>query len=191
MTGINNVLARIEEIQKMTEQFQPIQFQENNQVKNKDFNQYMNDAVNQTAATPKAENVSSSQNASIMDMIKEASQKYKVPETLIQSVIKQESAFNPFAVSKAGAQGLMQLMPETAKELGVKDVFNPKENINGGTKYLRELLNKFDGNVPLSLAAYNAGPKRVMDSGGIPNIKETKNYVKKVFNNYQKSLNMK
>ncbi|MDH4128212.1 MAG: lytic transglycosylase domain-containing protein, partial [Spirochaetota bacterium] len=91
----------------------------------------------------------------------------------------------------AGAKGLMQLMPQTAKEYGVKNIFDPKENIFAGTKHFKDLLNRFNDNIPLSLAAYNAGINRVIKAKGIPNIEETKNYVKNVINNYQKIKDLK
>ncbi len=116
-------------------------------------------------------------------IIKKASEKYGVPEKLIKSVIKQESNFNPTAVSIKGAKGLMQLMPETAKKLGVKDIFNPEENINGGTKYLRDMLDRFDGDIVNALAAYNAGPEKVEKYSGVPDYRETKNYIKNILKN--------
>lgn len=122
----------------------------------------------------------------IENVSKEVSAKYKVEITpnLVKSVIKQESGFNPEAKSHAGAEGLMQLMPATAKEVGVFNSFNPYQNLKGGVTYLGKMLDKFDGNLHKALAAYNAGPKAVERYGGIPPYTETQNYVESIMQDY-------
>jgi membrane-bound lytic murein transglycosylase MltF len=109
-----------------------------------------------------------------------ASQAYQLPFNLIKAVAKAESDFNPNIVSHSGAQGLMQLMPSTAKALGVTDAFDPEQNIMGGAKFLRQMLDRFNGDTKLALAAYNAGPYAVKKYGGIPPYTETQKYVPKV-----------
>ncbi|MDI3542782.1 MAG: hypothetical protein PWP57_385 [Candidatus Atribacteria bacterium] len=113
------------------------------------------------------------------DLIKEYAQKYQLDYRLAKRVVEVESNFNPNAVSPRGAMGLMQLMPQTCRDLGVQDPFNERENLEGGMRYLRDLLNQF-GSLPLALAAYNAGPSRVNEYGGIPPFPETQDFVKKV-----------
>ena len=116
--------------------------------------------------------------------IREAASLYQIPEALVRAVIRVESNFDPRAVSRANAQGLMQLIPATAERMLVSDPFDARENVLGGTRYLRVLANMFNGNLQLTLAAYNAGEGAVLRYGGIPPYEETRLYVTKVLQYY-------
>ncbi len=122
----------------------------------------------------------------VRDQIQRASRRYRLDPLLVEAVITVESAFDRWAVSKKGAQGLMQLMPETARDLAVADPFDPAANIDGGARYLRRLLDRFAGDLELALAAYNAGPSRVQAAGRIPPIPETRRYVREVLATYRR-----
>ncbi len=117
--------------------------------------------------------------------IRNAAARYGIPEQLITAVIRAESGFNPRAVSRKGARGLMQLMPETASVLGVRDSFDPRENIDGGVRHLRGLLERFANDLTLALAAYNAGEQAVVAYRGIPPFPETRQYVSRVLEFFQ------
>lgn len=114
------------------------------------------------------------------DSVRHAASAHNVDPALVRALIHAESAFNPQALSHKGAQGLMQLMPGTAKELGVANALDPKQNISGGTQYIAQLLKQFNGNIKLATAAYNAGPNAVKKYNGIPPYKETEVYVERV-----------
>jgi soluble lytic murein transglycosylase-like protein len=119
-------------------------------------------------------------------VVNEASDRYQLDPDLVNSVIKAESGFNARAVSPKGAQGLMQLMPGTASELGVGNVFDPEANVDGGTKYLRELMERYNFDMVKALAAYNAGPQRVEQYGGVPPYYETRAYVARIVKDFNK-----
>ena len=121
----------------------------------------------------------------IENLINKYAQKNNLDPDFIKAVVKQESGFNPDAKSKCGAMGLMQLMPQTAKGLGVIDAFDPEQNIDGGTRYLKSMMNRFNNDPKLALAAYNAGPAAVQKYGDIPPYRETQNYVKNILSSYE------
>ena len=121
------------------------------------------------------------------DLIAPAAAKYALDPNLVTAVIWAESSGDPKAVSTKGASGLMQLMPGTARDMGVSNVLDPSQNINGGSRYLREMLDRHDGDLSLALAAYNAGPEAVRKYGGIPPFEETQNYVGKVMRAYERA----
>jgi soluble lytic murein transglycosylase-like protein len=123
-------------------------------------------------------------NSEVDKAINEAARRHQVDPNLVRAVIKVESNFNPRAVSPKGAMGLMQLMPATARSLNVKNPFDPAQNVDAGVRHLKTLLNNFKGNVPLSLAAYNAGEKAVLKHNRVPEFAETKSYVRQITNIY-------
>jgi len=119
-------------------------------------------------------------------IIKKAAARYEIDPALVKAIIMAESNYNPRAVSKMGARGLMQLMPATAEALGVEDSFNPEHNIHAGVRYFRQLLDRFDGNIEFALAAYNAGSRKVRKYNGIPPYRATQIYIEKVFVYYER-----
>lgn len=121
----------------------------------------------------------------IDNLIEKYSNKNGLDKDFVKALVKQESGFNPNATSKCGAMGLMQLMPTTAQGLGVSNAYDIEENIAGGTRYLKSMIDRFNGDEKLALAAYNAGPNAVKKYGGIPPYQETQNYVKNVLNIYE------
>jgi len=121
------------------------------------------------------------------DLVEAAAKRYNMDADLITSVIAVESNFDPKAVSRKNARGLMQLLPETAAQLGVKNIDDPAENIDAGTRYLRDLLQKYNNDLALALAAYNAGPDKVQQYGRVPPYAETISYVRRVKRGYEKT----
>jgi soluble lytic murein transglycosylase-like protein len=134
-----------------------------------------------TASLPPARST-----ANVADAVSAASDRYRLDPDLLNSVIRAESGFNPHAVSRKGAQGLMQLMPETASKLGVPNAFDPEANVDGGTRYLRELLERYNFDLIKALAAYNAGTKRVEQYHGVPPYQETRHYVASIVRDFNR-----
>ena len=136
-------------------------------------------------ATPLKKPISSSNTPSAyIDIIQSACMRHGVDPALVHAVVKVESNFNPYALSRKGAMGLMQLMPQTAADMNVRNSFNPNDNVDGGVKYLRYLIDRYEGNLSLALAAYNSGETAVKKWGAIPPFKETQNYVRRVLDLY-------
>ncbi|MBO4214438.1 MAG: lytic transglycosylase domain-containing protein [Lachnospiraceae bacterium] len=150
-----------------------------------------NDKTNQTSSagnTSFSDMMKSQSVSPLEDIFNRAAAKYGVDVNLLKAIAKQESDFQPNCTSHAGAMGIMQLMPDTAKGLGVTDPYDPEQNIMGGAKFISQMLKKYDGDVTLALAAYNAGPNNVAKYGGVPPFKETQDYVKKVTTYYKNGV---
>lgn len=187
ITGLDMTLRRINQIQSSFDKLlnQPKEVSE--------FDNLLNQKINENGLPSLPDGIKITPFAQAMNtprteidgIIKKYAQENNIDESLVKAVVKAESGFNPQAKSPVGAQGLMQLMPNTARGLGVNNPFDPEQNIAGGTKYLKGLLDRFDGRVDFALAAYNAGPGAVKKYGGVPPYNETKNYVKRVLD-YQK-----
>ncbi|CUH96088.1 hypothetical protein P22_2176 [Propionispora sp. 2/2-37] len=182
VVGITGVLERIHSIER--------RFGIQQNLPTADFSSVLKDAQNSVAAVRSAKSVGTTDFHSlgsapeIEKMLYLAAGKYGVDPKLALAVAKTESGLSPEAVSPAGAVGVMQLMPDTAKTLGVRDIQDPRENIDGGVRYLKDLLNMFHGDTNKALAAYNAGPQAVQAYGGVPPYRETQNYVSKVLSLY-------
>ena len=175
LTGLDITLQRINMIEN---QFQSLMSY--GAKPDEDFQKILDSSISDTKNTAKT-----SRNE-INELIEKYSDKNGLDSDFVKAVVNQESGFNPNATSKCGAMGLMQLMPSTAEGLGVTNAYDPEQNIEGGTKYLKGLMDRFDNNKSLALAAYNAGPNAVKKYGGIPPYMETQNYVKSVLSNYDK-----
>ncbi|MCK4906841.1 MAG: lytic transglycosylase domain-containing protein [Spirochaetes bacterium] len=197
LTGIENVISRMHSIQKrisdVTNLHNPYYKKVNNN-KNPKKNIKINTTLKKINNKNDIKNISSQSIKANLKygpeafdkFIKNAAKKHNLPFALIKAVIRQESNFNPNAVSSKGASGLMQLMPGTAKLLNVSSIFNPRQNINGGSKYLKDMMLRYNGNLSKALGAYNAGPEAVDKNNGVPNYKETKDFIKKVLQYYSK-----
>lgn len=156
------------------------------EVEEEDFSTVLDGAMNSTGETG-----ATSLNAGTLEGIfQEAAETYQVDVNLLKAIAKQESNFQPDATSHSGAQGIMQLMPATAEGLGVENAYDPYENIMGGAKLIRKLLNQYQGDITLALAAYNAGSGNVAKYGGVPPFEETQNYVVKVQQYYQNGVDV-
>lgn len=173
LTSLNVTLQRINSIENNFQSLSSYGIQPDS-----DFQKILDNSVKHSQ---KSDNTS---RADIENLIDKYADKNGLDSNFVKAVIKQESGFNPNATSHCGAMGLMQLMPATAEGLGVTNAYDVEQNIQGGTKYLKGLMDRFDNNKSLALAAYNAGPNAVKKYGGIPPYAETQNYVKKVLSNY-------
>lgn len=188
ISGLEITLHRMSEIEHS---FQSLMSRSGMSLQTPEVQQDFQKILDKTVQLEKANKAPTSTNANasraeIDSLIEEYSAKNGLDADFVKAVVRQESGFNPKATSKCGAMGLMQLMPATAKGLGVTNAYDAEQNIYGGTKYLKGLLDRFDNNKELALAAYNAGPNAVKKYKGIPPYAETQNYVKSIMKSYDK-----
>jgi len=185
ISGLDITLHRMSEIERG---FQTLMARSKTEVPvaQPDFQKILDKTVQLEKISPIKSTNAAKSRAEIDNLIEEYSAKNGLDADFVKAVVRQESGFNPNAKSKCGAMGLMQLMPSTAKGLGVTNAFDAEQNIYGGTKYLKGLLDRFGNNKELALAAYNAGPNAVKKYKGIPPYAETQNYVKSIMKSYDK-----
>ena len=188
ITGLDLTLRRLSSIENSINRIfgNENELSVENNAAAKEFKNILDEKMAQDTPDNNIEKISfKNSRENIENLIEKYAQKNNLDPDFIKAVVKQESGFNPDAKSKCGAMGLMQLMPQTAKGLGVVDAFDPEQNIEGGVKYLKSMLNRFNNDPKLALAAYNAGPAAVQKYGDIPPYKETQNYVKNILASYE------
>lgn len=184
--GINSVESRVKQLEGMLQAVNGAE--KTNESKN--FQDFLKvKGADASPASPTVTGSMAERKEQLQPLIEKFSTQYNVDKKLINSLIRQESGFNPLAKSHAGAMGLMQLMPATAKGLGVQNPMDPAQNLEGGIKHFSNLMIHYNGNIPNALAAYNAGMGAVKKYGGIPPYKETQNYVKSILSMYLKDKN--
>lgn len=176
-SGIETATLRIQEIRQRFEAMEQATYSPP-QTEDANYNTFGR-ILNSKLSPDKAINPTTADRTRLEAMVQRQAQKAGLDPELVKAVVQAESGFNPNAVSQAGAKGLMQLMPETAQSLGVRSILNPTQNVEGGTRYLKSLMDRYQS-VPLALAAYNAGPGAVDRYGGIPPYRETQTYVQRV-----------
>ena len=191
MSGLDLTLRRLSSIESNFNRILGVEASQNVQKNEKAAAEFKKILDEKIGATKEVEAKTITQNSidakkDINGLIEKYAQKNNLDPNFIKAVVKQESGFNPNAVSKCGAMGLMQLMPQTAQGLGVKNAFDPEQNIEGGVKYLKSMMTRFNNDPKLALAAYNAGPGAVQRYGDVPPYKETQNYVKNILASYDK-----
>lgn len=183
-SGIEAVESRVKQLEGMINAIE-------NRGANKPFAAYLDGMTPPAAASKTVTGSIVQRKAQLAPLIEKFAQQYNIDKKLVHAVIRQESGYNPAAVSHAGAMGLMQLMPATAKSLGVTNPMDPAQNLEGGVRHLKNLLIHYHGNVPLALAAYNAGMGAVKKYDGIPPYKETQNYVRSILAMYLSEKNLR
>ncbi|MBU2702011.1 soluble lytic murein transglycosylase-like protein [Sporomusaceae bacterium BoRhaA] len=185
--SLNRVFSRIEAIENRFGQTPNAASLALQTQRKGDFSSILSAVQPQHTSGPTASNSSSTSSSDIIKMIQLAAKKNGVDPKLAQAIARAESDYSPSAVSSAGAVGVMQLMPETAASLGVRDIQDPRQNIDGGVQYLKQMLTTFNGDVSMAVAAYNAGPQAVKNYNGVPPYSETQAYVQKVLSYYRNS----